>query len=156
MEQKALRQYLKAKGFKFTKERGLIFKEVFSQQGHFDLEELHMGMRRKGFKVSKASIYRTLPLLLESGLIEQVEKTEKHAHYEKTSGRNHHDHMICISCGGVIEFYSAMLERLQNRICKKEDFEGITHTLEIKGYCRKCGKKRNLDSSKFTQRKFLF
>ncbi|MBM4141808.1 MAG: transcriptional repressor [Nitrospira sp.] len=142
MEEKAFKKYLKEKGFKFTKERELIFKEVFSRHGHFDLEELHMDMRKKGLKVSKASVYRTLPLLLESGLIEQVERTEKHAHYEQTSGLNHHDHMICISCGSVIEFYSESLERLQNRICKKEGFKGVTHTLEIKGYCGKCRKRR--------------
>ncbi|MFZ6017390.1 MAG: Fur family transcriptional regulator [Nitrospirota bacterium] len=142
MEEKAFKKYLKEKGLKFTKERDLIFKEVFSIRDHFDLEELHIGMRKKGLKVSKASIYRTLPLLLESGLIEEVERTEKHAHYEHTFGRDHHDHMLCISCGGVIEFYSKALERLQRSICRKEGFESVTHTLEIKGYCSKCRERR--------------
>ena len=142
MGEKTFREYLKAKGLKFTKERELIFKEIFSRHGHFDPEGLYMEMRKKGLKVSKASIYRTLPLLLEGGLIEQVERTKKHAHYEHIFGQNHHDHMFCISCGGVIEFYSEALERLQNKICKVEGFESVTHTLEIKGYCRKCRKKR--------------
>jgi Fur family ferric uptake transcriptional regulator len=140
MGEKVFRQYLKGKGLKFTRERELILKAIASRYGHFDPEELYIGIRGKGLKVSKASIYRTLPLLLESGLIEQVERTEKHAHYEQTFGRTHHDHMLCISCGNVIEFYSEALEDLQNKICRKKGFEGSTHTLEIKGYCNKCRK----------------
>jgi Fur family ferric uptake transcriptional regulator len=142
MGEKEFREYLKAKGLKVTKERALILRDISSRQGHFDPEELYIGIRKKGLKVSKASIYRTLPLLLESGLIEQVERTEKHAHYEKTFGRDHHDHMLCISCGSVIEFYSESLEDLQKKICSKKGFEGVTHTLEIKGYCSKCRKLR--------------
>jgi Fur family ferric uptake transcriptional regulator len=142
MAEKVFREYLKSRGLKFTKERALILNDISSRHGHFDPEELYIGMKKEGLKVSKASIYRTLPLLLESGLIEQVERTEKHAHYEKTFGRNHHDHMLCISCGSVIEFYSEALEGLQNKICKKKGFKGITHTLEIKGHCSKCRKTR--------------
>lgn len=140
--ERAFREYLKGKGLKFTKERELILKDIFSRHGHFDPEELYIGMRQKGLKVSKASIYRTLSLLIESGLIEQVQRTEKHAHYEQTFGRNHHDHMLCILCGSVIEFYSKELEELQNKICREKDFGGVTHTLEIKGYCTKCAKMR--------------
>jgi len=142
MGEKVFREYLKNKRLKFTKERALILRNIAVRDGHFDPEELYIGMREKGLKVSKASIYRTLPLLLESGLIEQVERTEKHAHYEKTFGRNHHDHMLCISCGSIIEFYSEALEDLQNKICNKKGFSGITHTLEIKGYCSKCRKRK--------------
>jgi Fur family ferric uptake transcriptional regulator len=140
MGEKTFREYLKGRGLKFTKERELILKEVCSLRSHFDPEELYIGMREKGLKVSKASIYRTLPLLLQGGLIEQVERTEKHAHYEPTFGRGHHDHMLCISCGSAIEFYSEELERLQDEICRKRGFESVNHSLEIKGYCSKCRK----------------
>lgn len=142
MGEKAFREYLSGQGFKFTKERKLILREIFSLHNHFDPEQLFIRMKKKGLKVSKASIYRTLPLLLQSGLIEQVERTEKHAHYEHTLGRGHHDHMLCISCGSAIEFFSEELERLQDEICKNKDFDSVTHTLEIKGYCSKCRKKR--------------
>lgn len=140
MHERAFRQYLRNRGLKYTKERELILKGVMSSRGHFDPDELHMAVMKSGRRVSKASIYRTLPLLVESGLIEQVEKTEKHAHYESTFGQGHHDHMLCISCGRVIEFYSDALERLQNKICRTEEFSGVSHSLEIKGYCKKCGR----------------
>jgi Fur family ferric uptake transcriptional regulator len=138
MEERKFKEFLKAKGLKFTNERRLILREVLSRKGHFDLEELYISMRTKGLKVSKASVYRTLPLLIECSLIEQVEKTEKHAHYECTVGGGHHDHMLCVSCGRVIEFYSGALEKLQERLCREEGFRGITHTLEIKGCCKRC------------------
>jgi Fur family ferric uptake transcriptional regulator len=142
MDSERFRQVLREKGLRFTKEREAIFKEVLGRRDHFDLEELHMDLRRKGHRVSRASIYRTLPLLLELGVLEEVERTDKHAHYERTTGRKHHDHMLCVSCGKIIEFYSDALEKLQERLCGREEFEGVSHLLEIRGYCRKCRKKK--------------
>ncbi|HET6516124.1 MAG TPA: transcriptional repressor [Thermodesulfovibrionales bacterium] len=141
MEDKIFRAFLSRKGLKFTKERQRILVEVFDFHGHFDPEELLLSMRNKAVSVSRASIYRTLPLLLESGLIEQVEKNDKHSHYEHTFGHGHHDHLICVQCGAVIEVFSPKLEALQDELCRETGFRGIKHTLEIKGYCRICCQK---------------
>ncbi|HXX58456.1 MAG TPA: Fur family transcriptional regulator [Thermodesulfovibrionales bacterium] len=138
METRIFREYLSKKGLRFTKERERILKEIFAFHGHFDPEELLLNIRNKKRKVSKASIYRTLPLLVESGLIEQVEKIGKHAHYEHTFGHGHHDHCICVNCGAVIEVFSPKLEAIQEELCKEAGFSGIKHTLEIKGYCGDC------------------
>ena len=140
MGKEAFGKFLKSRGLRLTKEREAIVAGALSRRGHFDLEELHQALRKTGRKVSRASVYRTLPLLLDAGLIEQVEKTAKHAHYEHTHG-GHHDHMLCTSCGRVIEFYSEALEKLQEKLCRAESFQGTTHTLEIKGYCKRCRKK---------------
>jgi Fur family ferric uptake transcriptional regulator len=96
-------------------------------------------MKSGGSKVSRASVYRTLPLLVESGIIEEVERVDKHAHYEKIPKNGHHDHMICTRCGKVIEFYSEGLEELQEKICRQKNFSGMRHSLEILGVCEKCG-----------------
>ncbi len=138
MEKKVFRDFLSSKGLKLTKERQRILDEVFAFHGHFDPEGLLLKMKKKSIKVSKASIYRTLPLLVESGLIEQVEKNDKHAHYEHTFGHGHHDHLICLKCGVVIEVFSPRLEDIQDELCEENRFHGKTHTLEIKGYCRNC------------------
>lgn len=98
-----------------------------------------INIKDKDISVSKASIYRTLPLLLESGLVEQVDKNDKHAHYEHTFGHGHHDHLICLGCGRVIEVFSPKLEKVQDELCRENDFKGVKHTLEIKGFCSKCG-----------------
>jgi len=134
----AFRQYLKEHGLKLTRERETIAGEALAMKGHFDMDELYVGLLNRGIKVSKASVYRTLPLLLDSGIIEEVERTDKHAHYERTHGQAHHDHMLCVSCGKVLEFYSDELEKLQERLCRERSFTGASHTLEIRGYCKKC------------------
>jgi Fur family ferric uptake transcriptional regulator len=138
MEREIFKNFLYKKGLKFTKERQRILREVFALHGHFDPEELLLKMKQKDMKVSKASIYRTLPLLVASGLIEQVEKNDKHAHYEHTFGHGHHDHLICTECGRVIEVFSPKLEAIQDELCRESNFSGMTHTLEIKGCCRNC------------------
>ncbi len=140
-EKRVLEDFLNRKGLRFTKEREAILEGVASLSGHFDLEELLLSLRGKGLKVSRASVYRTLPLLVESGLVEEVERVDKHAHYEATFGVRHHDHMLCMNCGRVIEFYSPDLERLQERLCRSRGFRGETHTLEIRGQCRDCVRK---------------
>lgn len=132
------KEFLKRKGLKLTTERKSILKEIYSFHGHFDPDELLLRLRKKGSRVSKASIYRTIPLLIESGLIEEVIKVDKHSHYEHTYGHGHHDHMICLKCGSVVEFHSQELEDLQEKLCKKDGFRGISHTLEIRGYCKRC------------------
>lgn len=141
MEKDIFRRFLNKKGLKFTKERETILDKVFAFHSHFDPEELLISMRSRNIRVSRASIYRTLPLLLESGLIEQVEKNDKHAHYEHTFGHRHHDHLICLKCGNVTEVFSPKLESIQDELCRKHQFTGIKHTLEIKGYCNNCQRK---------------
>ncbi len=138
MRQELFRQYLEKKGHRLTKERNAILQEAFSCGGHFDPETLYMDMRKRGMKASRASVYRTLNLLCECGLVEKVGKTEHGTVYEQALGRQHHDHMVCLGCGRVIEFYSSSLERLQEEICREQNFEGKTHTLEIRGYCGNC------------------
>ncbi len=142
MESKIFKSFLGEKGLKLTKERIAILREVFSFHGHFEPEHLYFRMRDGGSKASRASVYRTLNLLVESGLIAKVRRTEKGTVYEHTFGHRHHDHMICESCGKIIEFYSEKLENLQNEICARNGFSGVNHTLEIRGHCGQCRKKR--------------
>lgn len=138
MEKGIFREFLSKKGLKFTKERENILHEAFSFHGHFHPEDLLLNMRNKNIRVSKASIYRTLPLLVESGLIAQVEMDDKHTHYEHIFGHGHHDHLICLKCGRIIEVFYPRLEAIQDELCRENGFEGLKHTLEIRGYCSKC------------------
>ena len=140
MEHMKFQNFLGKKGLKLTKERTAVLKEVFSFHGHFDPEHLYLRIRTSGSKASRASVYRTLNLLVESGLVEKVTRTEKGNIYEHTFGHKHHDHMICDSCGGIIEFYSEKLENLQQEICHANAFIGKSHTLEIRGCCAECKK----------------
>lgn len=140
MENKIFQNFLGEKRLKLTKERTAVLKEVFSFHGHFDPEHLYLRIKDSGSKASRASVYRTLSLLVESGLVEKVTRTDKGNVYEHTFGHTHHDHMICDLCGGIFEFYSEKLENLQKEICLVNAFEGKNHTLEIRGHCAECKK----------------
>ncbi len=142
MEKKIFSKFLKERGRRFTKERSVILQETLSFNGHFDPETLYLQIRETGLKASRASVYRTLSLLCDCGLVDRVRKSEHGTIYEQTFGHKHHDHMLCIQCGKVIEFYSEELERLQENICRRRGFRGAGHTLEIRGYCKKCQKKK--------------
>ncbi len=133
------REFVKARGLRYTAGREAILRGALGLRGHFDPEDLLAAARRHSRGVSTASVYRTLPLLLEAGIIQPVETSGRHSRFELAIGRGHHDHMLCTGCGRVIEFYSPELERLQDELCAERSFKGTAHTLEIKGLCGKCG-----------------
>ncbi len=121
-----------------TPERETIIREIFSRHDHFDVDELYLRLRRQGVRVSKASIYRTLPLLIEAGLITEVFYEDGHMHYEHTFGHEQHCHLRCTECRRVIEFWDASLEGLEERLVREYDFELSGHRLEVFGLCPEC------------------
>lgn len=137
-EQKFI-EYLVSLGLKLTWQRRLVLEEVFRRHGHFEADDIVLGLRQRGTRVSRASVYRTLPLLTASGLLREVHSGEKHSHYEHIFGHNHHDHLICIKCGRIVEVEDSELEEIQERLCSELGFKPISHKLEITGLCRECG-----------------
>ncbi len=107
-------------------------------EGHFEAEELAYRLRKKGKRISKASVYRTIPLLLEAGLIKEVIHGEKHHHYERIRDDKEHDHMICLKCGQIVEFQDQSLKQIEAKICEKYEFRPQKVLVEIFGYCKKC------------------
>ena len=101
-------------------------------------------MKEKSVKISRATIYRTLELLVRSGLVRRVHLGEDHYHYEYVSGNSHHDHLICTTCGGVIEFHDEQLEQRQREICERKKFTPTFHNLQILGVCDSCRRKGEL------------
>lgn len=138
IKENGLRKSLSVRGLRLTRERREILDEILAMEGHFDPESLLRRLKARGSSVSRASVYRTLPILVECGYICQAEKTDRHAHYERLAERDHHDHMICLKCGRVIEFYSPGLEDLQKTLCDREKFRPLRHSLDILGYCQTC------------------
>ena len=132
------RDFLRKKKLKFTPERRQILTVVFSLHGHFDVDSLYEVLRRQDRRISRATIYRTLPLLIKSGLVRETMRCQGRISYEHVFGHQHHDHLLCVKCGKVIEFHSDRLENLQNRICQKYKFKPLEHRLGIRGYCQKC------------------
>jgi len=138
MKKDLLKEALGGKGRRLTGARKEIFSAIEELKGHFDPQALYERLRSRGSKISRATVYRTIPMFLESGILDEADKTEKHAHYERNAGKGHHDHLVCLRCGRTIEFYSPTLEMLQDEICQREGFKGVRHNLVIMGYCKGC------------------
>lgn len=140
-EVQRFQDFLQGQGLKLTAERTALVREIFSTHYHFEADELLFKMKEKNVKISRATVYRTLELLVKSGLVRRVHLGEDHYHYEHVSGNSHHDHLICTACGGVIEFHDEELERLQMAICDKKKFTPTFHNLQILGICDSCRRK---------------
>jgi Fur family ferric uptake transcriptional regulator len=134
-------EFLQQQGLKLTTERTALVREIFSTHYHFEADELLFKMKEKAVKISRATVYRTLELLVKSGMVRRVHLGEDHYHYEHVTGNSHHDHLICTTCGGVIEFHDEVLEQRQREICEKKKFTPTFHNLQILGVCDSCRRK---------------
>jgi Fur family ferric uptake transcriptional regulator len=137
----AFRGFLKKNGLAFTSARAAILDGIVASRGHFDADALHERLKGAGTELSSATIYRTLPLFVRSGIIKETLRARGRARYEPAWGRAHHDHLECVLCGRIIEFRDEELERLQDQVCRKHRFRPVEHRLGIRGYCAACGKK---------------
>jgi Fur family ferric uptake transcriptional regulator len=131
-------QYLNSKNLKLTEERKAVLKEIFLRPGHLEAEDLWHTLRKKKKRASRATVYRTLELLVDSGIVRKVDLGHGHSHFEHVLGHAHHEHMICLKCGKVIEFSDKKIEKSLKRLCEKSGFENTSHCFQIFGYCRDC------------------
>jgi len=130
--------FLVSENLKLTSERLEILSEVFSTNIHFEADDLVHRMNQQSRRISRATVYRTLDLLVKSGLVRKYTFADKPARYERIYGRQHHEHMICTYCGRVIEFTNDEIERLQGEVCREYGFTPEHHTLQIYGKCKDC------------------
>lgn len=138
----AFHEFLKSRDLKSTSQRDLIVQEIFSQpHRHFSAEDLLEKARHKDASISRATVYRTLSLLLDGNMLEELDIGKGHKYFEPMLGVDHHDHLICLGCEKIVEFESPEIEKIQDQIIKKNDFEMVYHTHRIFGYCRQCQNK---------------
>lgn len=128
---------LQERGLKLTYERKHIFEEVNGLKHHFDADSLYERFKQKGLRISRDTVYRTLPLLLESGVIQKSVGEGKREFYEPTT-KGHHDHMVCVRCGKIIEFQCEEIEEMQEKVCKDYKFKLIFHDHRLFGECKDC------------------
>lgn len=141
------RAYLSGRGLKYTRERRAILRGVMSNERHFEAEQLLIDLRAAGSRVARATIYRTLPLLADCGIIKRERFGEKHARYEHTYGHKPHDHMVCRNCGRIIEFDSSQVARLAGLLARRQGFRALSHRFQIVGLCPQCSEKNAPDAS---------
>lgn len=137
-EKEEFLRFLRRRGQRVTEERLALLEEIFSLHGHIDADEVLLSMKGRGLKISRATVYRNLELLVESGLVRKHRLVGRGLLYEHIHPGQGHDHLVCTRCGRMIEFISPGINALQSEICRAHGFVTTQHTLQILGVCNLC------------------
>jgi Fur family transcriptional regulator, ferric uptake regulator len=133
---------------RFTGQQRDLVRYIFAQHSHFDAEQLIDDMKQAGFRVSRATVYRTLTKLVDAGLLRRLELGPR-THFEHDYGYPQHEHLYCQQCGKVIEFQNATLEAAIRAVCQQHNFQYTGHSFHVRGTCAECNRarvmKRRLD-----------
>jgi len=134
-------QLLKERGLKTTRQRDEIVRTFMEAGSHLSVDELYQRVRQRNSRIGYATVYRTLKLMAESGWASSRQFRGRMARFEHRAKGEHHDHLICLSCGKIVEFASERIEALQSRIARREGFRIFDHELELYGHCSACAPK---------------
>ena len=135
-----LKIVLKDKGMKYTEQRAIILQILINLDEHLNAEEVHAIIKKKYPKqnIGIATIYRTLNFLEEVELISSISFGKDGKKYESNNKKQHHDHIICTSCGKIVEFLDDEIEKRQEDVALKNGFKITDHTMQIYGICDSC------------------
>ena len=135
---KLLKDGLKNEGLRYTLQRQIIWDEICKNDDHRDAEEIYFKIKQGGHKVSRATVYRTIDVLVKNNLVRKLELGDGRNRYENKLDSSHHDHIVCIQCGRIDEFMDENIEKLQDEIAKQYQFKIVRHIHQLFGLCRDC------------------
>ncbi len=132
------KQALQSESLRFTSQRLAIMKDMLGSEKHRECDDIHASLREKGIPVSRATIYRTLDILEKVDFIRKLDIGDGRFRYENKFAQGHHDHLICLECGRIIEFVDSGIERRQEWLSSEYDFNLVRHVHLLFGICREC------------------
>lgn len=137
--QARLTSYMRSKGLKVTRQREQILRTFIEVGKHVGIEELLWLVRQTSPGIGHATVYRTMRLFVEAGIAEERRFNSGASLYEHSEGdEHHHDHIICTSCGRIVEFENTEIERLQDEVAAELGFRLTSHKMELYGLCSAC------------------
>src|SRR6185436_10467660 len=138
-----LEAYMARQGLRSTEQRRLIVDTFFASPEHVTLDQLLERVRVSDSRIGYATVYRTMKMLSEGGIAHERRFGDGFTRYELADDEtHHHDHLICVECGGIEEFEEPAIEKLQEAVAVRHGFEVFYHKHELYGRCRTCGEKR--------------
>jgi Fur family ferric uptake transcriptional regulator len=126
---------------RFTDQQRELLDHVFARHSHFDAEQLIENLKAAGKSVSRATVYRTLTKLVDAGLLRRIEVGQRTV-YDHDYGYPFHDHLVCESCGAMIEFQNPELDRVLHQVAAENQFQAEGRTLVVRGTCSDCNRAR--------------
>jgi len=126
-----LKEVLQKEGLRFTRQRLAVWTEIGISREHRDADDIYISIRSKGVKVSRATVYRTIDVLVKNKLVRKLDVGDGKNRFESKIDEEHHDHMICLETGNIIEFYNSRLEKLQEKIALDNGYELVRHVHQL-------------------------
>jgi Fur family ferric uptake transcriptional regulator len=137
-----LDRYMLKRGLRYTDQRRLIIDAFFEQTEHITVDELYGKVRGLDARIGHATVYRTMKMLVDGGVVQAHEFGDGFTRYELADDHAHHDHLICLECGNITEFEEPIIEQLQERVAARYGFLVKAHKHELYGVCKQCYKRR--------------